>query len=159
MDITTVKLDRDSNKVEISFRQPNGQATEETTFKCKDQPMKSFADAMEKLDVDFSEIMQQPGDNDVRVIGVHFGEKGGRETFQMLGGIQVDAGFSSLNTPQLYAPADGQASPATLSDEQHKRLKKLRIEAKKYYDGNRVGFQDNLPLEGEQQPEEVGATT
>lgn len=139
VEIKTVKLDRDKRLIEIAFTRPNGSALESVSFPCKDTPRKQFVEAMKELDADFKQIMSQPGDNECRVLGVHFGSKGGRDHFQLLGGLTVEAGFSSLNTPLLWEPTPELIqSGAALAVDQVKRLRKLEAEAVKYVEGQRT---------------------
>lgn len=137
MDIRTVKYDRKKNTVEVAFTRPNGSDKEDVSFASDDVPTKGFVKAFKQLDGDFRYLMMQPEDNDVEVHGIHFRDKGGRRTFQLLGGIRVDAGYSSLNTPTLYEPGTDLFEDACLTEAQAKRFDSVARHAAKYVQGSR----------------------
>lgn len=138
MDIQTVKYNREKGTVEVSFTRPNGTDHEAVAFASGDIPSKAFVKAFKALDGDFRYLMHQPEDNDVEVHGIHFKERGGRESFQLLGGLRVEAGYSSLNTPQLYAPGTDLFEDACVTEAQAKRFRAVARHAKKYVDGSRT---------------------
>lgn len=155
VDIRTVKVPRDGSKVEISFLRPNGNAVEEVKFPCTDEPSEAFRQAMHDLDGDFRYLMGLTKKNQAEVHGIHFREKGGRRTFQLLGGLRVDAGYSSLNTPVLYEPGSDLFEDANITDAQFQRFVKVAAEAKKYVEGKRT---ERLADEPEAEEAEAATT-
>lgn len=155
MDIQTVKLDRSNGKVEVRFTRPNGSSVESVVFQCGDEPSDAFKNAVKALDGDFSYIMEQKKGTTAEVSGVHFGSKGGRDTFQLLGGLRVESGFSSLNTPVLYEPGADLFEGANLTEAQVKRVRKVAAEAKKYVEGKRT---EREPDGAEAEKEEAAAS-
>jgi len=136
--IRTVKYSREKGTVEVLFTRPNGKDQETVQLQSSDLPGKAFVKAFKALDGDFRYVMHQPEDNDVEVSGIHFKESGGRDTFQLLGGIRVEAGFSSLNSPKLYEPGGDLFEGACLTDAQAKRFLAVARHAKKYVEGSRT---------------------
>lgn len=154
MEIRTVKYNREKGTVEVKFLRPNGQDREEVTFPSTDVPSKGFQKAFKALDGDFRYIMHQKEDNDVEVHGIHFRTKDGVDTFQLLGGIRVDAGYSSLNTPTLYEPGGDLFADACVTEAQAKRFRSVANHAKKYVEGTRT----TPAPDPEEEPEEEAET-
>lgn len=161
MDINSVKIDVGAKTVTIGLTRQNqieGSSTPEKVpaFVCPDAPAKTFRTALTNLKGDFIFLMDEVIDPEQRdkvtVHGVNFVTKGGREQFQILGGINPEMGYCSLNTPFLWAPGDGKSGPRTLTEEQVKRLRKVRVEAAKYVDGNRAR---QLTLDDESEAQEA----
>lgn len=138
MEIHTVKYNRQKGTVEVLFSRPNGTDMEAVAFPSSDIPQKAFVKAFKALDGDFRYIMHQPEDNDVEVSGIHFKKKGSGDSFQLLGGIRVEAGFSSLNTPALYEPGTDLFEEACVTEAQVKRFRAVARHAKKYVEGSRT---------------------
>ena len=135
--------------VDIGRVQKNGQLEEVVSLpSAKDEPRAAFKNALSNLAGDFSYFLELAGFKGAVVVhGLKIGKtKDGGQTFRILGGLKVGAGFSSLNTPLLYAPkAGGEGGEATLTADQMGRISKLVTAARKYLEGDRV--QTNLNLD------------
>lgn len=142
MEVQTVKWHREKGTVEVVFTRPNGKDEEDVTLASGDVPTKAFVKAFKALDGDFRYIMEQKEDVEAEVHGIHFKSKGGRDTFQLLGGLRVEAGYSSLNTPVLYEPGADLFEGACLTEAQAKRFRAVATHAKKYVEGSRTQLDD-----------------
>lgn len=149
MEIRTVKYDRQKNTVEVAFTRQNGSDEEAAKLASGDIPTKAFVKAFQALDGDFRYIMHLSEDNEAEVHGIHFKEKGGRLTYQLLGGLRVEAGYSSLNTPVLYDPASELFEDACLTEAQAKRFLAVARHAIKYVEGSRTTPAEAEPEEAE----------
>lgn len=158
MKVTSAKILADAKKVKIAFTRENGRDAEIVpNFSSADVPAKSFIKAMRDLHGDFCFIMELPKKlhDKVSVHGVSFGKKGGQDTYTILGGLKVDAGYSSLNTPTMIAPSeDSTGVAATLTGEQVGRLEAFRAEAVQYVEGQRSQTELGLDAEPEATAEE-----
>lgn len=138
--VQTVKYSTSKGVVEVTFLRQNGEDLEKVVFASSDVPRKQFITAWKALVGDFRYIMHQSEDNDLEVLGIHFKNAGGRATYQLLGGIRVEAGFSSLNSPTMYEPDGDLFEDACLTEEQEKRFTKVAAQAVKYVKGARTAL-------------------
>ncbi len=156
MEIHSVKIDS-AKRVTLAFSRPNKETLEKIpTFSPKDEPTAPFVKAVRGLQGDLCYLTELPKEMEDRitVLGANFGEKGGRLTCQFVFTLSSPAGSSTISSPVFYAPAEGKdMGPATMTNEQVKRLNKVATEAKKYADGNRTQLELPVPEEVEEEVE------
>lgn len=159
MDITSAKIFKANRKVAVQFSRRNGHDKETVNFVSADAPNPSFVESLKNLHGDFCFLTEQPKDAhaNITLIGVIFGEKGGRATYRFVAYksyAEGKAGYTITTSPFWEPSVDGTGIQSlTLTEEQCERLEAFRDEATQYVEGAR-NAQTGLQLEEEEEEEE-----